>query len=341
MHRSRCPSRRCFLQRGAGLALTSVGLPLLAGCAGLPFTRPAKVARIGVLLPSSQGGASRLVEVCRQGLRDLGYVEGQTFTLDPRYAEGNLDRFPDLADELVRLAPDVILAGGTPAIAALKAATRTIPIVMFNLGDPVGGHLVASLARPGGNLTGVSGMTVQLSGKRLQLLAEAVPGTTRVAAIWDALDDSMAAEYGETRLAGQTLGIEVLPLTVRRPDDFARVYEEATTMRLAGVVVIANNLLAEGRTQLVELALRNRLPTISSDAAFAAAGGLMSYGPNAPELQQRTVAFIDKILKGAKPADLPVEQPTKFDFVLNLKTAQAIGLTIPRSVLEQATDVIQ
>jgi putative ABC transport system substrate-binding protein len=330
-------SRRQFLQ--GGLAL--VGLGLLAGCGVRPGATPsAGIARIGLLSPASQS-VGGVVDNCKLGLSDLGYVEGQHYTLDARYAEGNAERLPDLAADLARSTPDVVIAAGTLAIVAIKAASDTIPIVMSNLGDPVGARLIASLGRPGGNVTGVSGMAVQLSGKRLELLRGLIPAATRVAAIWSAPDTSMAAEYGETRVAGQTLGITVEPMGVSTADDLDRAFAIAAATRLDGVVMIADPLMYGNRRRLVELALQHRLPTVSSDAAYAAAGGLMSYGPNGPDQQRRTAYYVDKILKGAKPADLPVEQPTAFELVINLQAAQALGLTVPQSVLQQTTRVIQ
>jgi len=329
--------RRRMLQGSMAVA----GLGLLAGCGVRLGTPPsARVARIG-LLSSGNQIAGGLLDVCQQGLHDLGYVEGQHYTMDGRFAGGDADRLTALAGELARSAPDVIIAGGTLSVVAAQAASSTIPIVMSNLGDPVGAHLIASLGRPGGNVTGVSGMAVQLSGKRLDLFKGMVPGVTRVAAIWDAPDASMAAEYGETRTAGQALGIEVEPMGARTADDFDRAYAAAGAVPLDGVIVIADPLMYGNRRRLVDLAMQYRLPTISSDAAYAEAGGLMSYGPNGPDQQRRTAYYIDKILRGAKPADLPVEQPTEFQFIVNLKAAQALGLTIPQSILQQTTEVIQ
>ena len=331
-------SRRQFLQDV--LALAALGM--LAGCAqrGLG-SQSARVPRIGVLSSGGRSPTGGIVENCRQGLRDLGYVEDRDFTLEARWAEGDLERLPDLAMELVRVGPDVLVAAGTFAIVALQRATGTIPIVMTNLGDPVGAHLVASLARPGGNVTGVSGMAVQLTGKRLQLLTETVPGATRVAATWNIVDESMSAEYRESQAAARALGVELHPIGIRTMAELDGAYEAAVRARVDGMLVIADPLLYGGRERLVELAGRHRLPTISSDPAFAAAGGLLSYGPNQASQHRRTAYFVDKILKGANPADLPVEQPTAFDLVINLTAARALGLAIPQSVAQQATEVIQ
>jgi putative ABC transport system substrate-binding protein len=314
-------SRRRFLTSGLGLS----GAGLLAGC--------------GVLAPGSQT-AGGVADSLKEGMTDLAYVAGQDYTIEARCAEGNLHRLPALAAELVRLIPEVIIAAGTPAIVAARTATSTIPIVMSDLGDPVGAHLIASLGRPGGNITGVSGMAEQLSGKRLELLKGVVPEATRFAAIWSMPDESMAAEYGYTRVAGLALGIDVQLMGVRTPDDFDRAYAAAASSGMSGAV-IADTLMYGNRRRLVDLAMQNRLPTISSDAAYAAIGGLMSFGPNGPDQQRRTAYYVDKILKGAKPADLPVEQPKTFDFVINLKTAEALGQSIPSGVLQQSTELIQ
>jgi len=330
-------SRRRFLKGGLALA----GIGMLSGCGITSAPSVARVARIGVLTLGGRSAPGGIVENLLSGLHEVGYVEGQDFTLDGRYAEGDSGRLPDLAADLVHQAPDVIVAAGTLAIEAAQRATSTIPIVMSNRGDPLGAHLIDSLAHPGGNLTGVSSMSVQLTGKRLELLAETVPGMSRVAAIWDVTDDSMTAEYSESRLAGQVLGIDVQPISVRAAPDLDRAYEAAIQARVDGVLVISDPIIEVGRGKLVDLAGRHQLPTMSSDPVFATTGGLMAYGPNASDQQRHTAYFVEKILKGAKPADLPVEQPTQFAFVINLRSAQGLGLTIPQSVLQQATEVIQ
>ena len=332
-------SRRDFLHAGLGLA--SFGL--LVGCGSLPpaVAQPGKRPRVGLLLPQSEANASPVVMAFQDGLRDLGYIDGQDITIEARYADGMPERFPDLASELVRLPVDVVVVLSTPAIQAVKHLTSALPIVVVSTGDLVGTQLIASLGRPGGNITGVSSMSVALTGKRLELLKAALPGATRVATIWNAADDGMNSEYGEAVLAARRLGLEVHALGVRTPSDIDRAYEAAGTGRVDAVVVMTDPLIFGNRTRLVDLSLRGRLPTISGDPLFASAGGLMSYGTSAVQLIGRTAYFVDRILKGAQPADLPVEQPTAFDFVINLKTAQALGLTLPPSVLQQATEVIQ
>ena len=334
-------TRRRFLQGSAALA----GLSLVSGCGVLPssWQQTAKVARIGFLHSFTRTGVDAFVAVFQEGLRDLGYVEGQNLTVEYRFAEGNIERLPELAAELVRLAVDIIVVGTTPAIEAAKNASGTIPIVIVSSGDPVDAGLIASFGRPGGNVTGVSSMAVELSGKQLQLLKEAVPGVTRVAAIWNTTDAGMNAQYGKTVNAARTLGIELLPLGVRTADDLDRAFEDAGSRRVDAIVLMPDPVIvgAVNRTRLVDLSSKSRLPTISGDPSFAATGGLMSYGSERSGLWRRVPYFVDKILKGAKPSDLPFEQPTSFDFVINLKTAQALGLTIPPSLLMQASEVIQ
>lgn len=334
-----CRSRRRFLL--GSLALAGCGLLSACGAVPVPWQRPARVPRVGLLLPGAEAGSAANVAAFRDGMRDLGYVEGQSVAVEARFAEGRPDRLAELATELVRLPVDVLAASTTPAIQAAMRATGTVPIVMMSSGDPIGAKLVASLARPGANVTGVSTMATELSGKRLELLKAAVPGATRAAAIWNTADDGMNAEYGETVVAARALGLELQPLGARTPDDLVRAYEAAGSGGAQLVVVMQDPFILGNRTRLVDLAARSRLPTISGDAGFAAAGGLMSYGPNPAQAVRRMTYFVDRILKGATPTELPVEQPTTFDLVVNLKTAQALGLTIPQAVLQQATEVIQ
>jgi putative tryptophan/tyrosine transport system substrate-binding protein len=331
-------SRRQFVQ-GASVA----GLGLLAGCGRWPGQAPppAKVYRIGYFSSQSLAAAGPRIEAFEQGLRELGWIEGQNFTLERRLADGQAERLPDLAAELVQLQPDVVVTTGDPAARAIAKATSTIPIVFASHADPVGTKLVANFAHPGGNVTGVSEMAPELAGKRLELLKQAVPVLARVGAIWNGGDQAMAREYGETLVGAEAEGVELQNLTVRTPDELDRAYQTAVAEQLDGIVVILDPLIVQSRNRLVELSTRSGLPTISADSGFAAAGGLMAYGPNLVRQTQRAAYYVDRILKGAGPADLPVEQPTTFDFVINLQTAQALGLTIPQHVLLQATEVIQ
>jgi putative ABC transport system substrate-binding protein len=332
------PSRRGFVQ-GVGV----MGLGLVAGCGRLPWqAQPAaKVYRLGYLTPANATVDAPRFEGLQRGLRELGWIEGHNLTIERRLAEGQMERLADLAAELTQLQPEVIVTFGEPGARAMKNATSTIPIIFAAHGDPVGSRLVASFAHPGGNITGVSEMAPELAGKRLELLKQAVPTAARVGAIWNAGDQAMAREYGETLVGAEALGIEMHNLSVRTPADLDRAYRTAVEGHLDGIVVIMDALITRSRDLLVELSTRSGLPTISGDSLFAAAGGLMSYGPNLMRQAERAAYYVDRILKGAKPADLPVEQPTTFDFVINLKTAQALGLTIPPHVLLQATEMIQ
>jgi putative tryptophan/tyrosine transport system substrate-binding protein len=340
----RVSRRRVVLGAGA------VGLGLLVGCGRLPFNGPqqsrppqaGKVARVGFLASfGSAFGSSPNVESLRAGLREHGWVEDQNLTMDWRFADGDFARLADLAAELVQLPVDVIVTVTGVEARAARTVTGTIPIVFASAGDVLATETVASLARPGANLTGLTNIAPELSGKRLELLKEAVPRIVRVGAIWNAVDQSMTLEYGETKIAADALGIEVQPFSVRDEDQVVAALEGAATAGLDGLVVISDIFISRYRGRIVELAAKTGLPTISGDPEYAAAGGLMSYGPNRVEMYRRAATFVDKILRGAKPADLPVERPMRFNFVINLKTAQSLGLSIPQHVLLQATEVIQ
>jgi putative ABC transport system substrate-binding protein len=270
----------------------------------------------------------------------LGYVEGQSITIEYRYAEERLDRLPDLAAELVHSKVDVIVAVSTPAIEAAKNATNTIPIIMAGVSDPVGTGFVASLARPGDNITGLSLQSPELSGKRLELLKEVIPKLSRVAFLVHRQDPGHRLFVKEAQDAGQSLGMQIQPLAVAGFEEIEGVFPAMVRERIGGLVLQPIFIGTHG-LRIAELAARNRLPTISDPREFADAGGLMSYGPSRSALWQRAATYVDKILKGTKPADLPVEQPTKFEFVINLKTAKQIGLTIPQSVLFRADKVIK
>jgi putative tryptophan/tyrosine transport system substrate-binding protein len=330
-------SRRQVVQ-GAG----TVGLGLLAGCGRLPWQEqpPAKVPRIGFLSGTSAVSGAAAVEAFRQGLREHGYVEGQNIVVDYRFAEAEADQRRALAAELVQLPVDVIVTAGTLAVRAAKDATATIPIVVARGDDLVAFGLVASLARPGGNVTGLSTIALQLSQKRLELLKEAVPGASRVAVFWNPAIPERASEFSELASVAEALGVQLQSLEVSGTEGFESAFEAATRERADALLTLDNALTSVYRSRLVDLALRSRLPMISADRALAEAGGLMSYGPNFNEQYRRAAYYVDRILRGAKPADLPVEQPSTFDFAINLKTAQALGLTIPHHVLLQATEII-
>jgi putative ABC transport system substrate-binding protein len=300
-----------------------------------------KVYKIGVLSAGSPSPAPRLRFVFRDSLRQLGWMQGKNFTFESKFAENKLDRLPGLAAELVSLDVDVIIAIGTLAPIAAKQATSTIPIVMTSAGDPTGSGLVASLARPGGNVTGLSLMVPDLGAKRLELLRELLPEISRVAILWNAANPYPALVFKETLSAARTLGIDLQSLEVRAPADLDAALAAATHQRAEGLITVGDPLTFDNRAKIAEFAAGGRLPSVSDLSDFTEAGGLMSYGADIADLFRRGMSFVDRILKGAKPADLPVEQPTKFELVINLKTAEALGLTVPPLLLARADAVIE
>jgi putative tryptophan/tyrosine transport system substrate-binding protein len=302
--------------------------------------QPAKVPRIGWL--TGGGVSAEASEAFRQGLRELGYVEGKNIVIEWRAAEGKRDRVSALADELVRLKVDVIVTGGATDTRAAKAATVTIPIVMTNDGDPVGSGFVASLARPGGNITGLSTLSPEISGKRLELLKEIVPKLSRVAVFGTSTSASNVRELKEVELAAGALGVKLQYLDVLASKDFETAFLAAAKQRSdAALMNVSGGIMGFQRKNVLELAVKNRLPVTYHRREYVEAGGLMSYGVNVLDLDRRAATYVDKILKGAKPADIPVEQPTKFEFIINLKAAKQIGLTIPPNVLARADKVIR
>jgi len=312
------------------LALALFAAPLCAEA------QPAgKVARLGVLL---LGAADPNLDAFRQGLRELGHIEGQNLVIEYRTAEGNAGRLADLAVELVRLKPDVIFALGGDVAPFAKHATRTVPIVMVNSADPVKGGLVASLARPGGNVTGVTALSADLAAKRIQFLKEAAPAISRVGVLWN--PDHADDELHETQAAARTLGIQIQSLEVRGPADFEGAFQAAVRGRAEAVIVVSSRQMALNRARILEFAGSSKLPLVCGWGPWAQGGALFSYGPDLNALVRRAATYVDKILRGAKPADLPVEQPTKFELVINMKTANALGLTIPPSLLLRADRVI-
>jgi len=304
---------------------------------------PARIPRIGYL--SGTGDSSNpgpYVEALRQGLRDLGYVEGKNFVIEFRGAEGKVEPIPSIVAELVQLKVDVLVVPIASAIRAAKQATKTIPIVMVTQVDPVATGLVESLAHPGGNITGLATLQRELGGKRLELLAEVVPGMARVGILRDAEGPVSAIGLKDYEAAARALKIRIQSLDVRGPNpDLAGAFREAVKGRMNAVITITNNPLFRNSKRIADLALKNRLPSMYEGSTWVDAGGLMSYSANDLELFRRAATYVDKILKGAKPADLPIEQPTKFEFVINLKTAKALNLTIPQSVLFRADKVIK
>jgi putative ABC transport system substrate-binding protein len=325
----------------------ALAVALAVGILALPLASEAQPAGksvvIGVLSPGSPSSDPGRQAFLKQ-LQDLGWVVGQNLTIQPRYAEGKLDRLPDLAAELVQHKMSLIVAVGTPASLAAKHATATIPIVIL-AGDPVGTGLVASLARPGGNITGLTsdaGLELaELGAKRLELLKEATPKISRVGILSNPSNPAEARATARMPALARTLGLTFLPLEVRSPGGFDSAFAVLSHERADALIVVENSLNFEQRQLIIDFAARNRLPTVFGDRVFADAGGLMSYGTDWVDLLRRTATYIDKILKGAKPADLPVEQPTKFELVINMKTARALGLTIPQSLLLRADQVIE
>jgi putative ABC transport system substrate-binding protein len=300
-----------------------------------------KVPRVGYLSGGSLSALAARIEAFRQGLRDLGYVEGKNIVIEWREAKGNFDRVRELADELVRLKVDVIVSPGPAVTRPLKEATSTIPIVMAQDTDPVGSGFVASLARPGGNVTGLATLAPEMGGKQLELLKETVPRLSRVAIIGNSTIPGDAQALRETVLAAGSVEVYLRYLDVLDPKDIETVFRAAAKGRADGLLVLGNPILNAHRTQVVDLAVKHRLPATYTRPEYIEAGGLMYYGTNYNDLFRRAAAYVDKILKGAKPADLPVEQPKKFEFIINLKTAKQIGLTIPPNVLARADKVIK
>jgi ABC-type uncharacterized transport system substrate-binding protein len=301
----------------------------------------AKVPRIGFLIAVSPSTLSARVDAFREGLRQLGYVEGKNIVVEYRYAEGNRDRLNELAAELVRLKVDVIVSAGPPPTLAAKEATLTIPIVMGNDPDPVGNGFVASLARPGGNITGLSSLAPEISGKQVELLKEIVPKLSRVAVLGSSTNPGNAQALKEIDLAAKAFKVQLQYLEVQEPKEIEAVFHAASKGRADAVLVLLNPVALSHRKQIADLAAKNRLPAMYYAPDYVEGGGLMSYGVSFTDLYRRAATYVDKILKGAKPADLPVEQPTKFELIINLKAAKQIGLTIPPNVLARADKVIR
>ncbi len=324
--------------------MLGIALTILAAPSAHAGQQAGKMSRVGLVWIATPASVAPFHEAFRQGLRDLGYVEGETVALQVRFAEGMEDRLPALMAELVRLKTDVIVAPSTPAVWAARRATGTIPIVMANVADPVGLGLVSSLAQPGGNITGLSNFTVELGAKTLELLKAALPRLSRVSVIVNPAHPDAELFTRGAKAAAKTLRLELQVLDVREPGGFERAFAEARKHRAGAILVgTTEGLFSLHRKRIFDLALRHRLPAAVSGLAFryAEAGAVMAYGANSSAIFRRAATYVDKILKGAKPADLPVEQPTRFELVINLKTAKALGLTIPQSVLIRADQVIQ
>jgi putative tryptophan/tyrosine transport system substrate-binding protein len=327
--------RREFISLLGVATAASVLEPIAAGA-----QTPPKIPRVGYIAGSNATSTEHMVGAFRQRLRELGYVEGQTIALEVRYAEGRSDRMPELVAELVGLKMDVLVAGNSVAALAAKKATGTTPIVIVTP-DPVALGLVASLARPGGNVTGLSYFNEAIIAKRLQFLGEFVPGLVRLAVLRNPTIAVHATFWGETEVAARTLGLALQPLDVRGPEDFEAAFSSAKRGNAQALVALDDALTVAYRPRIVALAASSRLPAMYGLREFPDDGGLMSYGPSFADLFRRAATYVDKILKGAKPADLPVEQPTKFELVINRKAADALGLTVPATLLAQADEVIE
>ena len=319
------------------LSLILVAAPVVA------VAQPAKkVYRIGILLGDTLASRRAQLDAFRQGMRDLGYVEGRDLVFEIRAPEREGDApFAELAADLVRLKVDILVVQATGPILAAKKATGTIPIVMAPASDPLGSGIVTSLARPDGNITGVSLLTEELSGKRLQFLGEMVPGISRVAVMWNLANPANAPELARVEAAARALKLQLLNLEVRRPDDLERAFEAAANARAGGLVILEDRFLFGFRRRITDLALTHRLPAVYAQTGFVEVDGLAVYAPNIYDMIRRAASYVDKILKGARPRDLPIEQPVRFELVINLKTARAHGLTIPPALLQRADRVIE
>ena len=314
---------------------------LIALCAFAEAQQPGKVSRIGYLSSGSPSNEKSRDDAFRQSLRQLGYFEGKNLVIEYRYADGKLNQLPDLAAELVHLKVDVVVTGGGPPTRAAKNATKSIAIVMINVSDPVALGFVSSLARPDENITGVSSLQNELGGKRLELLKEIVPKLSRVAVLVNRGVPGYGIQIKEVEVAAQALGLQLQPMEVRSSNDLEKTFLALTSARAGGLTGLTNPTFNALQGRIADLAVKNRVPSAYGHTTFAEAGGLMAYGPIISDLYRRAAIYVDKILKGAKPADLPVEQPTKFEFVINQKTAKQIGLTIPPNVLARADRVIR
>ena len=325
--------RRDFI---AGLSGAAAALPLAAWA-----QQPGRIPRVGYLFSFAPAEGQQLWEACRQGLRELGYVEGSNIAIVARWTDGRYERLPEIIAELIRLKVDVIVVAATPGALAAKAATSTMPVVIVAVSDPTRIGLVASLARPGGNITGLSLLTPELSGKRLQLLTEVSPKASRVAALINPNNRSHAIFLDETTAAGKETRIAIQAVNARNPDEIESAFREMTKQGSQAAIVFDDPVIWSHRKQVVALAEKARLPVMYGYSEFVPDGGLISYGPHRPDLYRRTAGYVDKILKGAKPADLPIERPTKFELMVNLKTAKALGLEVPTAILLQAERVIE
>jgi ABC-type uncharacterized transport system substrate-binding protein len=318
-----------------------VAMMLLAVAVIADAQQPKKVPRVGVLGQSSAHVLWTQLEAFRQGLRELGYVEGKTIAIEYRYAEGELDRLPGLADELVRMKVDVIVVSSTPAVLAARNATKEIPIVFHTIGDPVASGVVASLARPGGNVTGLTMGGAELYGKRLELLKETIPKLSRAVILWNPTSTVIKQDVDETQTAARTLKLQVQSLEIRNPEDIDPAFESAIRSKTGAILITQSPPITTYPRRIVDVAAKHRLPVMYPQGQWPDMGGLMSYGANIDDSYRYLASYVDKILKGSKPAVLPVERSKKLELVINLKTAKQIGLTIPPNVLARADKVIK
>jgi putative ABC transport system substrate-binding protein len=320
-------------------------ITLLGGVAAWPLLaraqQPEKIPRIGFLGNSTADLEANLIEPFRGGLRDLGRIEGRNIVIEYRWAEGKYDRFPALIAELLASKVDVIVTAGTPASLAVKKATSSVPLVMIAVGEPVATGLVASLARPGGNATGVTSISPEIEGKRLELLREVVPNLSHIAVLWNAGSPVQVIQERETRVAAQALGMKTLSLGVRTLEEIEDSFAAIVKEQPAALFVLADRLFLHHRKRIMDFAVQHRLPGVHAYRELVEVGGLMSYGPSYGDMHRRAASYVDKILKGAKPADLPVERPVKFELVVNLRAAKALGLTVPASLILRADEVIE
>jgi ABC-type uncharacterized transport system substrate-binding protein len=319
----------------------AMGTMLFALCGFTEAQQPAKVPRIGFLGNSTAALEANLIGPFREGMSALGYIEGQNIFIEYRWAEGKYERFPELIGELVRLKVEIIVTAGTPAAVAVKKAAPTMPLVMAAVGDPIGTGLIASLAQPGGNITGLTAIAADLEGKRLELLREVIPKLSHVAVLWNPASSFQVVAEKEVQAAARAFKMKVLSLGMQSPEQFDNAFATIRRVRPGALLVLADRLFLHNRARIMDFAVQNRLPGVYAYLELVEAGGLMSYGPSYADMHRRAATYVDKILKGRKPADLPVEQPKKFELVINLKTAKEIGVTIPPNVLARADKVIK
>lgn len=326
--------------RGIGFILV-LALGILLGPLATHGQQAEKLYRIGFLGNSTAALEANLVGPFREGLRDLGYVEGRNVVIEYRWAEGKYERFPALIAQLIAQKVDVIVTAGTPATLAVKKATTAVPLVMVAVGDPVGTRILPSLSRPGGNITGLTSISPELDGKRLELLREVVPHVSHIAVLWNAVSPLQVVAERQTQAAARVLRMKVLSLGVRTEEEIEDAFAVIVRERPGALLVLADRLFLHHRARIMDFAAQHRLPGVHAYRELVEVGGLMSFGPSYADMHRRAAYFVDKILNGAKPGDLPVERPATFELVINLKTAKALGLTIPQSVLLRATEVIQ